>query len=283
MPAKTRNRLVAACALLAITALALAAFYGVGAIRSSDPTTPERSWSANATPIRYREESSDAREDLQPTERLADESRVAWYHYAPTSDGGVRVFFPASDSCLYRLVVRETSQYVGVTVVAGSAGTAGYCQPSGDSGAATGRYASMSAKLRNPLGNRKAVELTDLVSSAAFPDQIGDGPHFTGLSTDASAIPEVVWARQPGADLILVGDAAYIRADASVMSADDMAKVRRIGAVGRIVGSTDTPLRDWDATQLPAGTDLYATTEYDPYAICAGSSCARVYQRLAEG
>lgn len=285
LPRSARIGLTAAVAIALTALLVMAANAVMGIVPSLDPTIPERSWSTTSMPVRYREESADARQDIEPVEELAnDESRTAWYHYAPTSDGGIRVFFPASDSCLYRLIVRETSQYVGITVVSGSV-TPGFCKPAGDSGILD-RYSSMHVRLSAPLADRKAVELDDLAFSAAFPDTPGDGPHFTALATDVSAIPEVIQALQPDGDLLFVGGAAYARMDAQLTAeqiADTLGNpTRAIGTVGRTVGSHDY-LRDWDATKLPAGTQLYATTEHRPSVICANVGCTAAYQRMVEG
>lgn len=285
LPRAARIGLTAAIAIALAALLAMGANAVLGIIPSSDPTIPERSWSTTAMPVRYREEAADARRDIEPVEELAgDESRTAWYHYAPTSDGGVRVFFPASDSCLYRLIVRETSQYVGITVVSGSV-TPGFCKPAGSVGAFD-RYSSMHVRLSGPLGDRKAVELSDLVHSSVSPNTPGDGPHFTGLATDVSAIPEVIQARQPDGDLLFIGGAAYGRMDVQ-LTAEQLAGTlgnppRVIGTVGRTIGSDDV-LRDWDATKLPAGTQLYAATEHQPSVICANVGCTMAYQRMVEG
>lgn len=285
LPRAGRIALTAAIAIALTALLAMGANAVLGIIPSSDPTIPERSWSTTAMPVRYREEAADARRDIEPVEEPAgDESRTAWYHYAPTSDGGIRVFFPASDSCLYRLIVRETSQYVGITVVSGSV-TPGFCKPAGNAGTFD-RYSSMHVRLSGPLGDRKAVELSDLAYSAAFPNTPGDGPRLTGLATDVSAIPEVIQARQPDGDLLFIGGAAYGRMDVQ-LTAEQLAGTlgnppRVIGTVGRTIGSDDY-LHDWDATRLPAGTQLYAATEHQPSVICANVACTVAYQRMVEG
>lgn len=278
---KSSSRMIAML-VASLTTFALALPLTACGARRGDPTTPERSWSTSHLPVQYGQEAPDARNDLTQEDHLFDEHGVQWFHYAPTTDGGLRVFFPDAQGCSYRLIVRETMQYVGVAVVEGGTADDGCLAGAGDR--TTERYASMHADLTSPLANRKAVELADLVATAVDPKSVGDGPKLDSLATDASAIPEVLWGMHPELDMLFLDGAAYVAStdDESAAIAARIEGSPLIGNVGRTVTSGDF-LRDWDATQLPPGTKVYQSPE-DPTILYAMSgSGARQYRMAVEG
>lgn len=236
--------------------------------RTADPSIKPQSssQSTDQLPVRYQQEPLEARNDLSETLDLTQEHGLSWYRYAPTDDGGIRVFFAASTTCAYRLIVRETSQYVGVRLVEGS--TADRTCTFDRTGAT---FDSMHATLRRPIGDRIAVELGDLVFWATNPpDTLTDAPKLTHLATDVSSIPEVIVLQQPDDDMIIINGTVYAHvdwADKTVdNSTDAIAKLTHIGEIGRQLNGKngvltlegDLYLRDWDATVLEAGTPVYA-------------------------
>lgn len=231
-----------------LTTVALVLPLGACGVRRGDPATPARSWSTSHLPVRYDDEDPAQRDDLPQVQNLSDEHGVRWYHYAATTDGGLRVFFPSLDGCAYRAIVRETMQYVGVAVVEGGAEDA-VCDSASDD--RDGPYSSMLVSLSRPIARRPAVELADLVATAINPKTVGDGPRLGNLATDVSAIPEVLWGRHPDMDLLFLEGSAYGRSDET----GDSGALTPAGTVGRTVTSGDF-LRDWDATRLRPGTQI---------------------------